>query len=62
MADNHSKTYRGHTAIKHAILRDYLGAWVPILGSYEKLGDALDWPDLWGDRDVQKAPVKTGME
>jgi three-Cys-motif partner protein len=29
-------TYREHTAVKHAILRDYLNAFVPILGSWQK--------------------------
>lgn len=34
MADDYFKNYREHTAIKHAILKDYLGAWVSILGSW----------------------------
>jgi three-Cys-motif partner protein len=32
--DDHFQTYREHTQIKHAILKDYLSAWVPILGSW----------------------------
>jgi len=32
--DDYFKNYREHTAIKHAILKDYLAAWVPILGSW----------------------------
>jgi three-Cys-motif partner protein len=36
MARDYFKDYREHTAIKHAILRDYLSAWVPILSSWQK--------------------------
>lgn len=36
MPEDHFKTYREHTEIKHSILKDYLGAWVPILGSFNK--------------------------
>ena len=36
MSEDHFKIYRKHTAIKHSILKDYLGAWVPILGSWNK--------------------------
>jgi three-Cys-motif partner protein len=32
--DDHFQSYREHTKIKHAILKDYLNAWVPILGSW----------------------------
>jgi three-Cys-motif partner protein len=34
--DDHFQTYREHTQIKHAILKDYLSAWVPILGSWNQ--------------------------
>ncbi len=31
MVHDHFKEYRGHTAIKHAILKDYIGACAGIL-------------------------------
>lgn len=34
MVHEHFKWYREHTAIKHAILKDYLGAWVGILSTW----------------------------
>jgi len=34
MSDDHFKAYREHTSVKHAILKDYLNAWVPILSSW----------------------------
>jgi three-Cys-motif partner protein len=34
--EDYFKTYREHTAIKHAILKDYLGAWMGILGSWNE--------------------------
>lgn len=33
---DHFLSYREHTKIKHAILKDYLSAWIPILGSWNK--------------------------
>ena len=36
LSDNHFKVYRQQTRIKHAILKDYLSAWVPILASWNK--------------------------
>lgn len=36
MTKNHFKNYREHTAVKHAILRDYLNVFIPILGSWQK--------------------------
>lgn len=36
MAEDHFEDYREHTAVKHAILRDYLSAWVPILSSWQR--------------------------
>jgi hypothetical protein len=36
MIVDHFQGYREHTAIKHAILRDYLNAFVPILSSWQK--------------------------
>lgn len=36
MVHKHFKEYRGHTAIKHAILKDYIGAWAGILGSWNR--------------------------
>ena len=32
--EDHFEAYREHTSVKHAILKDYLNAWVPILGSW----------------------------
>ena len=34
MTHDYFKDYREHTEIKHAILKDYLSAWVPILASW----------------------------
>ena len=36
MPNDHFKVYREHTSVKHAILKDYLNAWVPILSSWNK--------------------------
>lgn len=36
MVHKHFKEYRGHTAVKHAILKDYVGAWAGILGSWNR--------------------------
>jgi three-Cys-motif partner protein len=36
MKEEHFLSYRDHTKIKHAILNDYLSAWVPILGSWNR--------------------------
>lgn len=36
MAKDHFEDYREHTAIKHAILKDYLSTWVIILGSWQR--------------------------